>query len=121
MIVQQLVTQVDGHTDLHVFALKSGWIVGHAKVQDPWHQPVLLDLFVGETHRRSGVATAIVRTAVSETAGSEHPIAVYYLPDSPARGLLERAGFVDTGHRGVERLSPDYIWARFDRATRVPS
>lgn len=106
--LQLLRTTIDGNQAITIVGLIGGDIVGQAKVwlEDP---SILVDLFVHERFRGRGYGTRIVRYAMLGVPG---PMRAYHLPDSPSRGILEKAGFVDTGQRGVDGGSPDYIWVQ---------
>jgi len=104
--IQILSTLIDGILALEFFAVLEGRVIGHARLG--MEHMVLTGLYVEEGFRREGIGRALVHAALREVAS---PLSVYYLLDSPGRHLFEKMGFRDTGSRGVEDLSEDYIWA----------
>lgn len=113
-VVSAMPCEVDGHEQVLFVAqavFHRVWdVVGCATVHLDG-PPLLCDLFVKERYRRRGVATRIVWRALNHAAFERQPLYTYYLPDSPARPLLEEMGFEDTGERGVGD-TPTYIWAQ---------
>ena len=59
--------------------------------------PTLVDVFVHEAHRRTGVATALVRAAKRWADEQSRFLYLHVLPENPARLLYEQQGFEYTG------------------------
>lgn len=133
--VSSLLTEVDGDRKLELVAIaectgapwrtRRSWAVGHASVRlnegESEGSPLLVDLYVAPDWRDCGLGHRIVEEAIKWLRYARPdlpPLKVYCKPDSPARGLLERAGFMDTGERGMKGGDPedqDYVWAELRR------
>lgn len=111
--VQVMETLVDGVPRFELYVVGCGTVLAHASIDRI--ELLLVNLYVEPVQRGIGIARGIVARAMDIADADEfgRPLKVYYLPDSPARPLFESLGFKDTGARGVEGGSDEYIWAEY--------
>lgn len=113
--IQDLPTTIDGIKGVFLIAYEGVWAVGIAKIADLGSStPVLVDLYVHPTRRGGRLGSELVRRAIDLVGATGKPLAAYHLPDSPARSILYREGFKDTGARGIVGMSDSYIWVEND-------